>query len=97
MAGTQELTSLLRKFVNLWQSGCDAKLDIESKAGNAYVTLCVGLGNVLPGHHHGHVGHQRGGCPARQLRKERRDLERRTAAAAAVAENVQTFKDAEEA
>ena len=97
MAGTQELTSLLRKFVNLWQSGCDAKLDIESKAGNAYVTLSVGLGNVLPGHHHGHVGHHRGGGPARQRRKERRDLERRTAAAAAVAENVQTFKDAEEA
>ena len=57
MAGTQELDSFLRKFVILWQSGCDAKLDIESKAGNAYVTLRVGLGKVLPGQHHGHVGH----------------------------------------
>ena len=47
------------------------------------MTLRVGLGKVLlPGHHHGHVGQHRGGSPARQRRRERRDLERRTAAAA---------------
>ena len=101
MAGNQELESFLRKFKILWQSGCDAKLNIESEAGNAYVTLRVGLGKVLPGHHHGHVGQHRGGSPARQRRRERRDLERRTAAAAEevaeVVENVQNLKDAGEA
>jgi hypothetical protein len=101
MAGTNELDSFLRKFVILWQSGCDAKLNLESEAGNAYVTLRIGLGKVLPGHHHGHVVRHRGGGPARQRRRERRDLERRTAAAAEdaveVAENAPTFKDAEEA
>ena len=80
MAGI-ELDSFVRKFVNLWQSGCDAKLHVESEAGNAFITLRVGLGHDLLGHHHRVVRH-RGGGPAKQRRRERREAERKEAAAA---------------
>ena len=69
-----ELDSFVRKFINLWQSGWDAKLQVESEAGNAYVSLRVGLGHDLHGHQQ--VVHHRGGGPARQRRRERREAER---------------------
>ena len=69
MAGLSELDSFVRKFVLLWKSGCDAKLSVETEAGNAFVNLSVGLGKAaLPGHVD--VGH-RGGSPARQRRSEK--------------------------
>ena len=78
MARMDELDSFVRKFVNLWKSGCEASLNVESKAGNAYVNLRVGLG-----HAHPHIqkdqqedGGCRGGSPAKQRRKERREAER---------------------
>ena len=84
MAGN-ELESFVRKFVNLWQSGCDAKLHVESEAGKAFITLRVGLGHDLLGHHH-HDGRHRGGGPAKQRRKERREAERQAAEEVVVAE-----------
>ena len=84
MAGN-ELESFVRKFVNLWQSGCDAKLHVESEAGKAFITLRVGLGHDLLGHHH-HVVSHRGGGPAKQRRKERREAERQAAEEVVVAE-----------
>ena len=82
MAGN-ELDSFVRKFINLWQSGCDAKLQIESEAGNAYVSLRVGLGHDPHGHHQ--AVHHRGGGTTRQRRSERREAERKVTTAAAEA------------
>ena len=90
MAGASQLDSFVRKFRILWQSGCDAKLHVQSEAGNAFVTLSVGLGQVPPGHHH-HGVHHRGGEPARQRRRERREAERQAAEKAVNdAKNVKT-------
>ena len=80
MAGN-ELDSFVRKFMNLWQSGWDAKLNLESEAGNVFVTLRVGLGEDPIGHHQ-QVVHHRGGGPARQRRRERRESERKVTKAA---------------
>ena len=55
--GPGELGSFITKFVILWQSGCEAKLQVES----AFVTLRVGLGQAQPGHHHHGVVHHQGG------------------------------------
>ena len=46
MAGQEELDKFVRKFVSLWQSGCEARVHVETKAGNAFVNLKVGLGQV---------------------------------------------------
>ena len=84
--------SFVRKFMILWQSGCDAKLHVQSEAGSAFLTLSVGLEQVPPGQQHHHVIH-RGGGPARQRRRE---AERQAAEEAATdAKNVKT-SDAEE-
>ena len=40
------LDKFVRKFVILWQSGCDAKLSVEAEAGNAFVNLRAGLGQA---------------------------------------------------
>jgi hypothetical protein len=81
MAGASESDSFVRKFMILWKSGCDAKLHLHSEAEHAFVTLSAGLGEVPPGQPH-HVGHHRGGGPARQRRIERREAERQAAAEA---------------
>ena len=44
MAGLVEINSFIGKFVSLWQSGRDANLKVESKAGKAFVSLEVDLG-----------------------------------------------------
>ena len=51
MAGHDKLQKFVRKFDSLWQSGCNARLHVETEAGNAFVSLQVGLGqaNPLPG------------------------------------------------
>ena len=48
MAGQGKLNNFVRKFVCFWQSGCEASLHVETKAGNAFVNLKVGLGQVKP-------------------------------------------------
>ena len=78
MAGHYELDNFVRKFVSLWQSGCEASLHVESKAGNAFISLQLGLGQA---HVHPHAGGRRGGGLARQRRRERREAERLARAA----------------
>ena len=51
MAGESEIDSFVRKFKSLWKSGRDAKLHVKTEAGDTFVTLSVGLGQVPPGHH----------------------------------------------
>ena len=68
-----ELHSFVNKFVSLWQSGCDASLHIESKAGNAFLNLQLGLGQAKA---HPHAGCHRKGGPARQRRRAKREAER---------------------
>ena len=83
MAGQEELDKFVRKFVSLWQSGCEASLHVETKAGNAFVNLNVGLGQVKPLTGKGqHGGVHRGGGPAKQRRRERREAEHKSKAAA---------------
>ena len=64
--------------MSLWKSGCNAKLHVESEAGNAFVSLQVGLGHahLLDGSGQ-HVGGHRGGSPAKQRRRERREADRK--------------------
>ena len=48
MAGLQQLNSFIAKFVNLWQSGFDASLEVKAHAGQARILLQVGLGQYPP-------------------------------------------------
>ena len=81
MAGLGELDKFVRKFVILWQSGCDANLHVETRAGSAFVNLRVGLGQAHT-HHGQHAGGRRGGGPAKQRRLERRAAATKATAAA---------------
>ena len=81
MAGHDELGNFVRKFVSLWQSGCNAKLNVEAEAGNAFVSIRVGLGQAQPLPCGSHGGGRRGGSPAKQRRRERREAERQVKAA----------------
>ena len=88
MAVQSELNQFIRKFVSLWESGCEASLHVESKAGQAYVNLKVGLGQAqthVPWKSE-HGGRHRGGGPAQQRRRERREAERQTRVTAEEAE-----------
>ena len=76
MAGTSELENFVRKFIFLWKSGCNAKLSVEAKAGEAFVNLSVGLGQAVPVV----PARRRGGAAARQRRTERRAAERLSSA-----------------
>ena len=94
MAGLDELDKFVRKFVSLWQSGCEASLHVESKAGNAFVSLQLGLGQAQPHLAKGqHVGGCRGGSPSKQRRKERREAERQERARAEEADAVGKVSD----
>ena len=84
MTGASELENFVRKFIFLWKSGCKAKLSVESKAGEAFVNLSVGLGQAGPAV----PARRRGGAPARQRRTERRAAERRASAQAEEASDV---------
>ena len=77
MAGLIELNTFVGKFVRLWQSGSDARLKIESKAGKASVTLQLDLGYP---HHPPQQNHAP--SPARVRRSQRRAGERQAAAEA---------------
>ena len=84
MAGYDELDKFVRKFVNLWQAGCEASLQVETRDGNAFANLRVGLGKAQPLHEYGQqVGGCRGGSPAKQRRRVRREAERQQAQATA--------------
>ena len=70
MASTSELSSFVKKFVNLWQAGRNATLHMETKTGNAFVNLSLDLGQVQQQRVH------REGENSRQRRKARRAAER---------------------
>ena len=99
MAGYLELDKFVKKFVSLWENGCDANLQVETTAGKAVVSLKVTLGQAknLSGRNHNH-GVYRGGSPSRQRRRERRAATRKAEATAeeAVAEGVDAVAEEEE-
>jgi hypothetical protein len=98
MAGYEELDKFVKKFLSLWEAGCEASLHVETRAGNAVVNLQVGLGilgQAKPGHGVGPVGASgdgcRGGSPSRQRRRQKREADRveKLAAAEEVEEKVE--------
>ena len=89
MASFAEVNSFIGKFVNLWQSGRDACLQLETQAGQACVTLRLGLGDH-PRHHLQKVS------PSRQRRRVRR-AESRLASAEKVKATEKKATAAEEA
>ena len=86
-AGLKEFESFVGKFVNLWQSGREATLQVNSQAGEATVSLKVKLGQALPLHDHHQQQHQRQHGPSRLRRKQRRADARKSAEEAAREEN----------
>ena len=77
-----ELDSFVKKFKDLWQSGLDAHLVVDTHAGQAWVDLLVRLGHA-PGLQQ-HQPHQPGlqklikvrNGPARQHRRARQNAAR---------------------
>ena len=88
--GFLELDSFVKKFVSLWRSGCEANLQVQSRAGNAYVNLQLGLGQADVHVHPPAAGDggRRGGGPARQRRRTRREAERQSRSDAVQADRV---------
>jgi hypothetical protein len=48
MAGIQEFNSFVNTFRNLWKAGHTASLKVETRGGEAWVELHVGLGVPRP-------------------------------------------------
>ena len=87
MAGLEQLHSFVGKFVSLWQSGLDASLHLNTKAGEAHINLRVGLGQApLPPHQVPHL--PRSSRPSRLRRREKRAATRNAAAEEAAEEAV---------
>ena len=103
MAGEQpcqfsELNSFVGKFARLWQGGFNATLSMQSIAGEANVTLQVGLGKVKqPFQHQVYPHHHRvpDAGRSRQRRRQRR-ADARLAAAAEATVNQNKEDSAEE-
>ena len=85
-----ELDSFFTKFKNLWASGHEATLTVNSRNGKVWMNLHVGLQCPQP-HHGGHAHHQ-GQGNARQ----RRNIRRAAARAATVTEEVTRTSNIEE-
>ena len=95
MAGLEQLNSFIGKFLNLWHSGQDATLLVNTLAGEAVVNLRVGLGQApLPPHQEPHHVHGTSQQRRRQRRAEARKAEQ--ALPRKVAEQAHTEKDIEE-
>ena len=78
MAELGEINSFMGKFVSLWQSGRNASLKVESKAGQAHVTLQLDLGHPL--HHPQQQIPPPVLRPSRVRRRQRRAAERQVVA-----------------
>ena len=86
MAGLGQVHSFVGEFVSLWQSGLDASLHLNTKAGEAHVNLCVGLGQApLPLHQVPHL--PRSSRPSCLRRREKRAADRNAAEEEAEAAN----------
>ena len=74
-----ETTSLVNKFKSLWLSGIDAKLEFETRAGQAWGSLHVFLGEHPHQVHQGppqHQHHRKNDSPCKRRRRERREAAR---------------------
>ena len=87
MASFSEVNSFVVKFMNLWHTGRDACLRLETQAGEACVTLRLGLGK--------HPHQQQLNKKVSPSRERRRD--RRAAARLVSAENVEPNANLEKA
>ena len=96
MAGLEQFESFVKKFVDLWKTGIHARLLVETEAGNAFINLRAGLGQVCPLPDQGCDQGRRGGG-SRVRRRERRSVARQVAAeeAARSEEAVQAKKGIE--
>ena len=73
----KELDSFIYKFYQLWNSGVNAHLDIDTHAGEAWVGLRVRLGHAPFPHHVNQFDLPRNrDSPSRQRRRVRRAAER---------------------
>ena len=73
MAGLEQFQSFIGKFVSLWNQGLDAKLNVESSGGEAWIQLQVGLGEAkVPEQDQDQEGNVHLAGPARQRRRQRR-------------------------
>ena len=69
----------MSKFLNLWSSGKNARLVVETQAGQATINLQLELG--LPhNHHHPQENHEKRVSPSRLRRQARREQARAEAA-----------------
>ena len=75
-----ELDTFVEKFKTLWKKGSEAHLDIDEKAGQAWVGLRLRLGHDPGPPHHPYPPFQarsKNNSPSRQRRRERRAAERK--------------------
>ena len=90
-----ELDSFVFKFKHLWRAGCDAHLEINSHAGQAWVGLHVRLGHAQRPHHQNlytNVNKARNGS-SRQRRRERRAAQRKQAEEATTNESTEVTEE----
>ena len=66
-----ELESFIFKFNHLWKTGQDARIDIHSHAGNAWIGISLNLGQY-PGHQGCQDPPRKNVSPSRIRRRERR-------------------------
>ena len=71
------------KFKYLWSAGLDARLNIETTAGQAWVSIHLRLGHP-PAPHHVMPSRKTKDNPARQRRRAQREAERKQNAEQAV-------------
>jgi hypothetical protein len=77
MAGLPQFHSFIGKFVSLWQQGLDAKPSVNSRAGQAWIQLHVGLGDGHGPQQQEPQGHVCVPTPARLRCREKRAEARR--------------------
>ena len=76
-----EISSFVEKFVNLWKRGCDVSLNLETHAGQASVSLRLGLDNFVNNDVNNlDIAQKKKVSPSRLRRRERRASARRLAA-----------------
>ena len=76
---TTELDTFVKKFHQLWNDGVTAHLDLDTRAGDAWVGLRVHLGQVPgPPHRHFYQEDPRKESPSRQRRRAQRAASRQS-------------------
>ena len=75
--GLTQFQSFIGKFLSLWQQGLDARLRVNTSAGQAWIQLHVGLGDAHRPQQQEPQGHVRVPGPARLRRREKRAEARR--------------------